>query len=163
MRGTMKENMDGSEFRDRLSLMINKIRERIEKRYAAARSMMAAKNLAGKVTGPAGSSSESKEKETKPKAPTKPVAPTQKKSALIKKVLEEKAEKVEKKYDGGSGKYNGKYPLTKFYGNQPVVVYYIPIIADTSGKGLEKLDEIPGTKALQKTIKEKLATLERKQ
>merc|ERR1719219_1554566 len=85
----------------------------------------------------------------------------------VKKPTAEEAEKeargeaLEKKYDGGS-KYDGKFPMTKFYGDRPVVVYYVPIIADTTGKGLEKLEEVPGTKSLTKTIKKKLAKLERK-
>merc|ERR1719219_3355170 len=81
--------------------------------------------------------------------PAKPAPLVSKaKTEAIKKALE-------KKYDGGS-KYDGKFPMTKFYGDRPVVVYYVPIIADTTGKGLEKLEEVPGTKSLTKTIKKKL-------
>merc|ERR1719192_1438728 len=45
MRGTMKTNIQGAGFRDKLKMMINRIRDRITKHYAASRSLMAAKKL----------------------------------------------------------------------------------------------------------------------
>merc|ERR1719150_2020332 len=109
MRGTMRKNIQGAGFRDKLKMMINKIRERITKHYAASRSLMAAKKL-------------------KRKTPKKKVEPS-----------------VEKKEDKPDGSYEGKYPLNKFYGNNPVVVYYVPIIADSADSELSKLPKnLPG-------------------
>merc|ERR1719286_35192 len=45
MRGTMKQNIQGEGFRDKLKTMINRIRERITKHYSASRSLMAAKQM----------------------------------------------------------------------------------------------------------------------
>merc|ERR1719150_2389340 len=121
MRGTMRKNIQGAGFRDKLKMMINKIRERITKHYAASRSLMAAKKL-------------------KKKTP---------KVKKVKKKIEPSAEKEDKP----DGSFEGKYPLTKFYGNNPVVVYYVPIIADSADSELSKLPKnLPGSSTLKQTI-----------
>merc|ERR1719219_3275305 len=124
--------------------MINRIRDRITKHYAASRSLMAAKKLKAKPTKEEDDDEEEEEK--KPKAE------------------EKEAKDKESKFDETST-FKGKYPLTKFYGNNPVVVYYVPII---SGSGSEKElnqipDDLPGVDTLRSTVRKKLEELQKKQ
>merc|ERR1719361_3149847 len=100
MRGTMKKNIKGADFRDKLKMMINRIRERITKHYAASRSMMAAKKL--KAKNPVKEEEEEDDDKEEKKSPAKP------------KSKEMDSDEKESKYDGTST-FDGKYPLTKFY------------------------------------------------
>merc|ERR550534_1016981 len=135
--------------------MINRIRDRITKHYAASRSLMAAKNL---KKAPVKEKEEDEQEKDEVKEEAKEEAePTPKAEEKDAKEVEKK----DSKFDGTTT-YDGKFPLTKFYGNNPVVVYYVPIIAgDPKDANLDKLSGLPGASSLRETVKKKLEKLQK--
>merc|ERR1719483_865693 len=144
MRGTMKQNIQGEGFRDKLKTMINRIRERITKHYSASRSLMAAKQM--KASKPETSKKADFTKDSEDEEDDKPPAKTAEKTELPPKEAAKEPEDEEDKdeEDEGPKTFSGKNTVNKFYGNNPVVVYYVPIIAGTSDDAVsEQLKDPP--------------------
>jgi len=162
MRGTMKQNIQGEGFRDKLKTMINRIRERITKHYSASRSLMAAKQM--KASKPETSKKADFTKDSEDEDDDKPPAKKAEKAESPPKEAAKKPSKEpeDEEDEEGPKTFSGKNTVNKFYGNNPVVVYYVPIIAGTSDEAVsEQLKDAPAK--LKKTVREKLLELQRKQ
>merc|ERR1740123_2448260 len=189
MRGTMTDKLENPQFRQKLKAMVGRIRGKIQDNFANARTMMEAKKggdakpaqMAAETEGdvpmgPKGGKGPMAGMGPKGKGPMGPMGkpmggrgrgkrgPMKGRGGRGAMIARKEAMAMKKeamspmKYDGGS-KFNGKYPLTKFYGDRPVVVYYVPIIVNNK-KSLDTLKSLPGKAPLMEKIREKLAKID---